>query len=58
MVSDSITQNERIKNLEDMVEYLSQELTLLRNEFELVKNEGCWLSKNNAAHLHGDTTSE
>ena len=54
MVSDGTTHAEKIKNLEDMVERLSQELTLLRNEFELVKNEGCWLSKNNAAHLHGD----
>jgi hypothetical protein len=58
MVSDGITQAERIKNLEDMVERLFQEITLLGNEITLIKNEGCWLSKNNAAHLHGDTKSE
>lgn len=36
----------------DDVERLEQELTLLRNEFETVKNEGCWLSKQNSTHKH------
>jgi hypothetical protein len=57
MVSDGLTQSEKIINLEKLVEQLFLEIALLRNEIELVKNEGCWLSKNNA-HLHGDTTNE
>lgn len=58
MVSDGTPISEKIKNLENLVERLTLEVTLLRTEFELVKNEGCWLSKNNAAHLHGDITNE
>lgn len=50
--------NLRIKKLEDLVEQLFQENTLLRADFELVKNEGCWLSKQDADHLHGDTKYE
>jgi hypothetical protein len=48
----------KIEKLEELVEQLSQELALLRNEFELVKNEGCWLSKNNSDHLHGEKKYE
>ena len=58
MINDDILISEKIKNLEILVERLSLEVTLLKTEFELVKNEGCWLSKNNAAHLHGDITNE
>jgi hypothetical protein len=58
MISEGAPISEKIKNLENLVEQLSLEFTLLRTEFELVKNEGCWLSKNNAAHLHGDITNE
>ena len=50
--------NSRVKKLEDLVEQLFQENTLLRADFELVKNEGCWLSKQDADHLHGDTKYE
>ncbi len=50
--------NLRVKKLEDLVEQLFQENTLLRADFELVKNEGCWLSKQDADHLHGDTKYE
>lgn len=48
----------RIKKLEEIVITLDQEITLLRREFELVKNEGCWLSKQNADHLHGGHSHE
>ena len=50
--------NSRVKKLEDFVEQLFQEHTLLRADFELVKNEGCWLSKQDADHLHGDIKYE
>jgi hypothetical protein len=50
--------NSRVKKLEDLVEQLFQENTLLRADFELVKNEGCWLSKQDADHLHGDIKYE
>ncbi len=42
-----------ISLLTEKVEQQGQELVLLRNDFELVKNEGCWLSKQNADHLQG-----
>lgn len=42
-----------LKELKNTVEQQNQELTLLRADFELVKNEGCWLSKQNSDHLHG-----
>jgi hypothetical protein len=58
MTNNELSQSEKIINLEKMVEHLFLEITLLRNEIELVKNEGCWLSKNNATHLHGGTTNE
>jgi hypothetical protein len=49
---------EKINNLINSTERQEQELTLLRNEFELVKNEGCWLSKQNPDHVHGDFKHE
>lgn len=48
----------RITNLENLLERLFQEVTLIKAEVELVKNEGCWLSKQNADHLHGDFKHE
>lgn len=48
----------RITNLENLLERLFQEVTLIKVEVELVKNEGCWLSKQNADHLHGDFKHE
>ena len=47
-----------VQELKSTVEQLFQENTLLRADFELVKNEGCWLSKQDADHLHGDTKYE
>ncbi len=44
---------QEMTELKDTVEHQNQELVILRNDFELVKNEGCWLSKQNADHLHG-----
>ena len=57
-MDSALVLTDKIKNLEELVEQLSQELTLLRTEFELVKNEGCWLSKNNSTHLHGNIKDE
>lgn len=47
-----------IIELKSTVERQDQELVLLRSDFEMVKNEGCWLSKQNADHLHGGHTNE
>lgn len=49
---------QEIIELKSTVERQDQELTILRADFELVKNEGCWLSKQNADHLHGGHTHE
>ena len=57
-MDSALVLTDKIKNLAELVEQLSQELTLLRTEFELVKNEGCWLSKNNSTHLHGSVKDE
>lgn len=43
---------EELEALTKRVEQQDQELVLLRNDFEMVKNEGCWLSKQNADHIH------
>jgi hypothetical protein len=43
---------EKLETLTNRVEKQDQELVLLRNELEMVKNEGCWLSKQNADHIH------
>jgi hypothetical protein len=48
----------RIDILEKTVIKQDQELVLLRNDFEIVKNEGCWLSKQNSEHLHGGHTHD
>lgn len=53
-----LTNDLRIKKLEEIVIQLEQEITLLRADFELVKNEGCWLSKQTADHLHGGHSHE
>lgn len=49
---------QEVEELKSTVERQNQELVLLRNDFELVKNEGCWLSKQNTDHLHGGHTHE
>lgn len=49
---------QEIVELKNTVERQDQELTLLRADFELVKNEGCWLSKQNADHQSGGHTHE
>jgi predicted nucleic acid-binding Zn-ribbon protein len=48
----------QIDVLNDKIERQDQELVLLRNDFETVKNEGCWLSKQTATHLGGDHKHE
>lgn len=41
-----------VRDLESKVEQLQMENTLLRNDLNTIKNEGCWRFIENAKHEH------
>ena len=43
---------EQIWELERKVEELQMENTLLRNDLNIIKNEGCWRFVENPKHTH------
>lgn len=43
-----------VRDLEANVEQLQMENTLLRNDLNIIKNEGCWRFVENPKHVHKD----
>lgn len=43
-----------VRDLESKVEQLQMENTLLRNDLNIIKNEGCWRFVENPKHVHKD----
>ena len=43
---------EQIYELRDQIRELQMENTLLRNDLDTIKNEGCWRFVENATHSH------
>lgn len=43
---------EDIRTLQSTVEQLQMENTLLRNDLNIIKNEGCWRFVENPKHTH------
>lgn len=46
---------EQIWALEEKIRELQMENTLLRNDLNTIKNEGCWRFYENPEHTHKDT---
>lgn len=46
---------EQIWALEEKIRELQMENTLLRNDLNTIKNEGCWRFYENPEHKHEDT---
>lgn len=43
------------KDFDQRIESMGNEITLLKNEVDLLKIEGCWLSKQNSNYIQKDT---
>jgi hypothetical protein len=45
---------EQIWELQSSIEQLQMENTLLRNDLDIIKTEGCWRFVENPQHIHKD----
>lgn len=43
-----------VNNLIQLNEQLDMEVTLLRNDLDIIKTEGCWRFVENPQHIHKD----